>query len=146
MLCPKWFHRNVIFCNNVQEICLSEYMYNLEPKMLLLPTSQHFKSKLEISICTTFYILGPIIYSFWWQTFVKIFYLDRDFAFSRCFNGIFPWRKWYIDTWIQIFTSELTYQSFNGALPLRICSIKAPAKWKISIEEYYKWLGTQRNN
>ena len=34
---------------------------------------------------------------------------------------------------IQIFSSELTYQNINGALPSSKCSIKAPAKCKTSV-------------
>ena len=33
---------------------------------------------------------------------------------------------------MQMFSSQLTYQSLNGALPSRKCSIKAPDKYKTS--------------
>ena len=52
-------------------------------------------------------------------------------------EGITPLRHWYINpnekSNIQFFSSELTYQSLNGALPSRKCSIKAPAKCKTPV-------------
>ena len=59
---------------------------------------------------------------------------NRISSFSRC--------------QIQIFSSDLTYQSFNRALPLRKCFIKAPAICKTSVYvlteiclQWSKWLG-----
>ena len=52
-------------------------------------------------------------------------------------EGITPLRHWYINpnekSNIQFFSSELTYQSLNGALPSRKCCIKAPAKCKTPV-------------
>ena len=53
---------------------------------------------------------------------------------------------------MQIFSSELTYQSLNGALPSRESSIKAAAKWRNSVyvlmeifHQRSKWLGPMSN-
>ena len=89
-------------------------------------------------------------------------YINGGFAFSRCINGTFVWRKCSDRALVKIKSEEnnficyssqfsfvLMYQCLNGfKITSRKCSIKVPAKYKIS--DYVlteichlgsKWLG-----
>ena len=84
--------------------------------------------------------------------------INGSFAFSRCLNGMFPWRKHSIkalvsslrrqDLYLLLFSFGVIYQCLNGApLPSRIF-IKVSAKCKTSIYvlteiclQWSKWLG-----
>ena len=60
--------------------------------------------------------------------------INGDFAFSRCLNGTFPWRKLtqkrrFVLVTLLMWVNVPIYYSLNAAIPSRKCSIIAPAKW-----------------
>ena len=94
-------------------------------------TLGNFESKRWKNIFIFVY-LGPNHLLLWWQ--MTEFSHLAGALMEYFLEGVTPLRHWYINPkWeeqIQIFSSELTYQILNCALPSRKCSIKAPAKCK----------------